>query len=101
MKGYWIVRVHVKDPEGYKKYVAANAAAFGKYGARFLVRGGSYQTKLGAERERNVVIEFKDYATALACYESPEYRHAIAERGDSADVDMVVVEGYDGPQPGA
>jgi uncharacterized protein (DUF1330 family) len=24
-KGYWIGRVDVTDPEGYKKYIAANA----------------------------------------------------------------------------
>ena len=27
-KGYWIVTVDVSDPEGYKKYLAANPAAF-------------------------------------------------------------------------
>ncbi|HLO95306.1 MAG TPA: DUF1330 domain-containing protein, partial [Burkholderiaceae bacterium] len=30
-KGYWIARVDVTDPEGYKAYVAANAEAFKKY----------------------------------------------------------------------
>ena len=50
-------------------------------------------------RARNVVIEFKDFDTALACYRSPEYQHAIAERGTSAEVDVLVIEGYDGPQP--
>ncbi|WP_421725339.1 DUF1330 domain-containing protein [Bauldia sp.] len=99
-KAYWIVRVDVSDPEGYKKYLAANGAAFSKYGARFLVRGGSFETKTGGARERNVVLEFKDYETALACYHSPEYQHAIAERGDSAELDLIVIEGYDGPQPG-
>ena len=98
-KGYWIVRVDVSDPERYKRYVAANAAAFKKYQGRFLVRGGTFETKLGGTRQRNVVIEFPDYATALACYSSPEYRHAIAERGNSAELDVIVIEGYDGPQP--
>ena len=98
-KGYWIVRVDVHDPEGYKKYLAANAAAFKKYGGRFLVRGGAFEVMSGEARERNVVLEFKDVETAKACYRSPEYQHAIAERGDSAVVDVVVVEGYDGPQP--
>src|SRR5204863_9700937 len=67
-KGYWIVRGEVTDPEGYKAYVAANAEAFGKYGARFLVRAGKYETVEGESKSRNVVIEFKDYATALACH---------------------------------
>ncbi len=41
-KGYWVVHVDVTDPEGYQQYVKANAAAFAKYGARFLVRGGQH-----------------------------------------------------------
>ena len=40
-KGYWIAHVDVTDPEGYKAYLAANAAPFGKFGGRFLVRGGA------------------------------------------------------------
>ena len=98
-KGYWVIRVDVNDPEGYKKYLAANPGAFNKYGARFLVRGGKFEAPVGAPRERNVVIEFKDYETARACYYSPEYQHAVAERGDSAELDVVIIEGYDGPQP--
>jgi uncharacterized protein (DUF1330 family) len=98
-KGYWIVRVDINDPETYKKYVAANAAAFSKYGGRFLVRAGKFEVLSGTARSRNVVIEFKDFDTALACYRSPEYQHAIAERGQSAEVDVLVIEGYDGPQP--
>ena len=98
-KGYWIVRVDVHDPEGYKKYLTANAAAFRKYGGKFLVRGGRFETLTGDARERNVVLEFKDYETAHACYHSPEYQHAIAERGGSATLDLIIVEGYDGPQP--
>ena len=37
-KGYWIVRVDIRDQEQYKNYVAANAAPFKKWGARFLAR---------------------------------------------------------------
>ncbi len=98
-KGYWIVRVDVSDPEGYKAYVAANAEAFRKYGARFIVRGGKYETVEGASRERNVVIEFKDYATALACYRSPEYAKALKLRQGASIADLIVIEGYDGAQP--
>jgi uncharacterized protein (DUF1330 family) len=99
-KGYWIAHVDVRDPEGYKAYVAANAVAFAKYGGRFLVRAGRAEAKAGALHARHVVIEFKDYATALACYESQEYRRAAALRDAASVSDVVVVEGYDGPQPG-
>lgn len=98
-KGYWIGCVDVTDPEGYKDYVAANAEAFRKYGARFLVRAGQAEQVEGRLRPRLVVLEFKDYATALACYHSPEYARAMALRKNASTGDLAVVEGYDGPQP--
>jgi uncharacterized protein (DUF1330 family) len=98
-KGYWIVRVDVNDPQGYKAYVAADAEPFRKYGARFLVRGGPFEAVEGQSRSRNVVIEFKDYATALACYRSPEYAKAAKLRQASALSDVIIIEGYDGAQP--
>lgn len=67
-KGYWIGHVEVTDPEMYKKYVAVNGAAFAKYGGRFLVRGGTHVVASGAAKARQVVIEFPDYAAALACH---------------------------------
>lgn len=98
-KAYWVARVDVADPEAYKAYVAANAVAFAKYGARFLVRAGRFENPEGSSRARQVVIEFPDYETALACYRSPEYQAAMALRAAASDGDMVIVEGYDGPQP--
>ena len=53
----------------------------------------------GTSRTRNVVLEFPDYAAALACYHSPEYQRAVALRSGCSEADIVVVEGYDGPQP--
>lgn len=100
-KAYWIARVDVTDPERYKDYVALNGAAFARYGARFLVRGGPFDNPIGTARQRNIVIEFDSLDRARACYESPEYKAALAARGDSGIVDMIIIEGYDGPQPGA
>lgn len=99
-KGYWIGRVQVSDEEGYRTYVEANAAAFARFGGRFLVRGGAFEAVEGEARERNVVIEFRDYATALACYRSAEYAAAMAHRLPAATADIIVIEGYDGAQPG-
>ena len=100
-KGYWIGRVDVRDADAYKNYVAKNGIAFAKYGGRFLVRGGAFEIGKGEARARNVVIEFPDYETALACWHSPEYQAALAEQKGGADVDIIVIEGYEGPQPGA
>ena len=96
-KGYWIGRVEVSDTEKYKDYVAANAIAFRKYGGRFLVRGGRFESMEGTARSRNVVIEFESYDQALACYRSPEYQAALAIRLPIAIGDLIVVEGYDPP----
>ncbi|TMJ05137.1 MAG: DUF1330 domain-containing protein [Alphaproteobacteria bacterium] len=98
-KAYWIVHIDVSNPEGYKAYVAANAEPLRKYGAKFLVRGGQFENPEGKVRSRNVVLEFPDYATALACYNSPEYQRAIALRTPHSTGDVMIIEGYDGPQP--
>jgi uncharacterized protein (DUF1330 family) len=99
-KGYWIGRVDVTNPEEYKKYVAANGVAFARYGARFLVRGGRFEAVEGAARSRNVVIEFPSYQAALDCYRSPEYTEAMAHRLGAGVADILIIEGYDGAQPG-
>jgi len=98
-KGYWVARVDVTDPEKYKAYVAANAEAFKKYGAHFLARAGRFETLEGSSRTRNVVIEFPSYQAALDCWKSPEYQEAIKLRQPAATTDLVIIEGYDGPQP--
>lgn len=98
-KGYWIVHADVADPEKYKAYIAANAEAFRKFGARFLARGGRFEVPEGKTRSRNVVIEFPSYQAAVDCWHSPEYQRALALRKGIATADLVVVEGYEGPQP--
>ncbi len=92
-KGYWIAHVDVRDPEGYKDYVAAAKIAFDKYGAKFLARGGAYEATEGKGRARNVVIEFPSLKAAQDCYHSPEYSAARAIRRKFADAEMVLVEG--------
>lgn len=99
-KGYWIASVDVSDLDTYKKYVAANGEVFARYGAKFLVRAGAFETFEGESRSRNVVIEFDTYENALACYRSPEYAAAKAIRVPVAQGDLIIVEGYDGSQPG-
>ena len=98
-KGYWIGRVDIHNMDGYRAYIEGNGVVFNKYGAKFLVRGGQHETPEGTSRGRNVVVEFPDYATALACYHSPEYQKLVALRSPHSTADIVVIEGYDGAQP--
>jgi uncharacterized protein (DUF1330 family) len=99
-KGYWVVRIDVADPEKYKAYLGANAEPFRKFGARFLIRGGRFEKLEGSSRSRNVVIEFPSYQAALDCWKSPEYQEAMKLRLPVSTGDLIVIEGYDGPQPG-
>ena len=98
-KGYWIGRVDVNNDEGYKAYAAANPAIFKKFGGIFVVRGGKFEAPEGSSRKRNVVIEFPSYQAALDCYNSPEYQANIKVRAPHSSADIIVIEGYDGPQP--
>jgi uncharacterized protein (DUF1330 family) len=95
-KGYWVAHADVTDPEVYERYKAANAAVFARYGAQFVIRGGTQETREGQARGRTVVIAFPSYAAALECYDSAEYQAAKALRDPISTADLVIVEGYDG-----
>lgn len=92
-KGFWVVRVSVHNTPAYPDYLEAARPAFEKYDAHFHVRGGRYLAPEGVARDRNVVVEFKDFDTAVSCYESPEYSAARAIRQANADADFLIVEG--------
>jgi uncharacterized protein (DUF1330 family) len=94
-KGYWIARMDVTDTAKYDTYRAKNGEAFGKYGAKFLVRGGQFEVPEGKSRSRHVVIEFESYQKAVDCYHSPEYKAALALRAGASEGDIVIIEGYD------
>lgn len=98
-KGYWIARVDVSSDEGYRPYALANPAIFKKFGGKFIIRGGKFEAPEGTARSRNVVIEFPDYAAARACYLSPEYQANIKVRQPHSVAEILIIEGYDGPQP--
>jgi uncharacterized protein (DUF1330 family) len=94
-KAYWVARVSVTNEEDYPEYLKAGAPVYEKYGAKFVVRGGRSENLEGLNRARNVIVEFKDYDTALAAYNSPEYQKAKALRNANADSDVIIVEGVE------
>lgn len=98
-KGYWIAQVDVSDLEPYEKYSDALDGSLKKYDGRFLVRGGKSEAVEGKPRSRHVVIEFPSFQAALDCWNSPEYRKALAIRAPITTADIVVIEGYEGAQP--
>ena len=62
-------------------------------------RRPAFENPEGSSRTRNIVIEFHSYQAALDCWNSPEYQEAIKLRLPVAKNDLVILEGYDGPQP--
>jgi uncharacterized protein (DUF1330 family) len=92
-KGYWMAMVDVRDPEIYKQYIEANAAAFAKYGAKFAVRAGRHANPEGPTGNRHVLVEFESYDKAIECYESPEYQEALKYRLAASTGHFVIVEG--------
>ena len=101
MKGYWIGRVDVSNPDAYQNYVKANARPPSPNSApASWCAAARIASAEGESRARNVVIEFPSYEAALDCWDSPEYQAAKAERDGHAVADIIIIEGYEGPQPG-
>ena len=93
-KGYWIAHVEVSDPDQYVHYVNGAKAAFEKYGATFLARGGAAEEVEGAiGRSRHVVIEFPSYQAAQDCFHSPEYQAAREHRLPAGTASITMMEG--------
>jgi uncharacterized protein (DUF1330 family) len=71
----------------------------GKFGGRFIVRGGNGESVEGAAPKRVVVIEFPDKATAKRFYNSPEYQEILKIRLSASSGRLFLVDGVDGPNP--
>lgn len=93
VKGYWIARVDVQDPDQYDKYRAVVADPLKPFNGRFLVRAGSQEVREGVSRARTIIIEFPSYQDAVSCYESPAYQAVKELRLGAAEIDLLIVEG--------
>ncbi len=94
MVAYWIASIGVDDPGTIRGYSERAPAAVAKYGGKFLSRAGKFHLLEGKiAGDRCAVIEFPDMATAVACYNSPEYQEALSYREGKADAVFFVVEG--------
>jgi uncharacterized protein (DUF1330 family) len=95
-KGYLVVESKVTDPVAYESYKKLAAAAIAQYGGRYLVRGGAIEMLEGkwTGAPRLVIVEFDSVELAKQFYDSPEYRAAREARAGAADMNMLVVEGF-------
>ncbi len=80
-KGYLIAEVTVTDTEAYKDYAAKASLAITDCGGKYLARGGKVEGLEGARpAPRFVIVEFKSFDQAKACYSSKAYQAAAAIR---------------------
>ncbi len=92
-KGYIIAHITVRNPDAYREYVRLDTPIMESFGGRFIVRGGQSEVVEGTTNQRHIVIEFPDYASAMACYRSAEYQKVAEIRRANAESVMLVVEG--------
>ncbi len=94
MPAYIIAKIDVTNMEKYKNYTALTPAAIEKFGGKFIARAGQALTLEGPEEARRVVLlEFPDFETAKAFYDSAEYQAAKAKREGAAVGSFVLVDG--------
>ena len=95
-KGYWIAHVEVRDPEGYKDYVAAARIAFDKYGAKMLARGGAYEQTEGRDRPATWSSSSRRSRRRRTATTRRNTRRPGRSALKYAEAEMVLVEGVDG-----
>jgi len=94
MSAYVIAEVNVTDPDQFAEYRKLVPATIEKYGGRFVVRGGTVETKEGGwSPSRVVVVEFPSMDQARKWYHSSEYAPALAMRLKAAETRLIFVEG--------
>ena len=94
MAAYVIAEIDVTDAGVYDEYRKGVLATVGKYGGRFLARGGRAETLEGAgPASRVVILEFPSYERALEWYRSPEYAPLITLRQRGSRGRLLLVEG--------
>lgn len=94
MSAYVIVEVNVTDPQRFQEYAKGVPATIAAYGGKYLVRGGTMESKEGGwAPKRVVVLEFASMDQARKWYHSPEYKPLLEMRLKAADSKLILVEG--------
>lgn len=72
------------DADAYKAYQLDAAPVLEKFNAKFLTRAGRSDIVEGNALPRTLIVEFRDYDTAVACWSSHEYVKAKALRNGNS-----------------
>ena len=94
MSAYVIAEVNITNPDLFAEYRQLVPATIEKYGGRFVVRGGTVETKEGGwSPSRIVVLEFPSMDQARKWYHSAEYKPLLEMRLKAASAKLILVEG--------
>jgi len=94
-KAYWISAYRsISNPDALAEYAKLAGPSLTAAGGQFLARGVAAAAKEHGQKERTVLIEFESLDAALAAYDSPGYKAALAALGENAVVrDIRILEG--------
>jgi uncharacterized protein (DUF1330 family) len=81
---YTIAEIEVTDPLGYQEYVQATTIAVPASRGRFIVRAGKTFVVNGTPPKRIAVIQWDDYESAQAFFDSEAYKRLVEIRDRSA-----------------
>jgi uncharacterized protein (DUF1330 family) len=94
MAAYVIVDIQVTDPVRYEDYKKAAGATLEAYDGKFIVRGGAAETLEGSWTPgRIVVLEFPTVERAREWWSSDAYGPAKQLRWETANTEMILVQG--------
>lgn len=98
MPAYLIADVRVRDAARFEDYRARVPAVIAAHGGRYLVRAGAITHKEGAmDVKRLVILEFPTMEAAQRFYDSDDYAPLLQLRLETADSQIILVEGYAPP----
>lgn len=93
-KAYWISAYRaIKNPDKLAAYAKLAGPALAANGGCFLARGEPAQVYELGLKQRTVLLEFESVAQAVAAYNSPAYKEALAALGDGAEREVRIIEG--------
>jgi uncharacterized protein (DUF1330 family) len=94
MTAYVIVDINVTDPVRYEDYKRLAAPTVELYGGKYIARGGKTETLEGDwSPTRLVILQFDNTEQAKSWLNSTEYSAARSLRHETANSNMVVIEG--------
>lgn len=94
MPAFLISDVSVRDADAFQTYRTRAADSIGRYGGKYLVRGGGIETLEGTWNPRTIIIvEFPSLEQAKVWYRSREYAAALEVREKTLSRNLILVDG--------